>query len=438
MKKIFLLFGGLLLSTILTYGQANISPAKPQSKPVVITGGTIHIGNGQVINNGYVAFANGKITAVGEGSAPNTAGADVIDATGQQVYPGFICPITTLGLVEIEEGAKGTVDDDETGEYNPNIRSIVAYNTDSKVIPTVRSNGILLAQPTPAGGTISGQSSVVQLDAWNWEDAAYKTDIGIHMTWPVSSAPRRRGFVIPGAPAQETPAERAQKAVAAIEQLFTEAKAYAEIGRPEVTNVRFEAMKGLFDGSKKLFIYADGAKEIVQAVAFAKKMWISAVIVGGNESYLVTDVLRDNNVPVILKETQRLPDREDDDVYLPYKLPKILQDAGVLYGLTGIGFWRQRNLPFEAGEAVGYGLTKEQALSMITINNARILGIDKTTGTLEAGKDANLFISKGDALDMITINVGAAFIQGRNINLDNLHKQLYRKFADKYGVKANL
>src|SRR5665213_2263591 len=438
MKKVSLIFGGLLLSTTLVYGQANISPAKPQSRPIVITGGTIHIGNGQVINNGYVAFDKGKITAVGEGSAPTTTGADVIDATGQQVYPGFICPITTLGLVEIEEGAKGTVDDEETGEYNPNVRSIVAYNTDSKVIPTVRSNGILLALPTPSGGTISGQSSVVQLDAWNWEDAAYKTDIGIHMTWPVSTAPRRRTFAIPGAPAQETPAERAQKAVAAIEQLFTEAKAYAEIGRPEVTNVRFEAMKGLFNGSKKLFVNADGAKEIVQAVAFAKKMGISAVIVGGNESYLVTDVLRDNNVPVILKETQRLPDREDDDVYLPYKLPKILQDAGVLYGLTGIGFWRQRNLPFEAGEAVGYGLTKEQALSMITINNAKILGIDKTTGTLEIGKDANLFISTGDALDMITINVVKAFIQGRDINLDNLHKQLYRKFADKYGVKANL
>jgi imidazolonepropionase-like amidohydrolase len=197
-------------------------------------------------------------------------------------------------------------------------------------------------------------------------------------------------------------------------------------------------MKGLFDGSKKLFVNADGAKEIIQAIAFAKKFGVSEVIVGGNESYLVTNVLKDNNVPVILKETQRLPDREEDDVYLPYKLPKMLQDAGVLYGLTGIGFWRQRNLPFEAGESVGYGLTKEQALSMITLNNAKILGIDKTTGTLEVGKDANLFISKGDALDMITIDVTTAFIQGRNINLDNLHKQLYRKFSDKYGLKANL
>jgi imidazolonepropionase-like amidohydrolase len=438
MNKMLLFFGGLLLSAFFTYGQANISPALAQLKPVVVTGGTIHVGNGQVINNGYIVFDKGKITAVGEGSVPNTAGADIIDATGKQVYPGFICPVTTLGLVEIEEGARGTVDEAETGEFNPNVRSIVAYNTDSKVIPTVRSNGILLAQPTPSGGVISGQSSVVQLDAWNWQDAAYKTDIGIHLTWPVARANTRRRVVpTPGIP-QESPAERAQKATDAIENLFTEAKAYAEISKPEIINVRFEAMRGLFNGSKKLFVNADGAKEIIQAVAFAKKFGISEVIVGGNESYLVTDVLKENNVPVILKETQRLPDRDEDDVYLPYKLPKMLQDAGILYGLTGIGFWRQRNLSFEAGQAAGYGLTKEQALSMITLNNAKILGIDKTTGTLEVGKDANLFISTGDALDMISINVVKAFIQGRDINLDNLHKQLYRKFSAKYGLKANL
>lgn len=438
MNKIFTILGGLLLSVSLAYGQANISPAKPQTKPIIITGATIHVGNGQVINNGYIAFDKGKITAIGEGAGPNTNGADVIDATGKQVYPGFICPITSLGLVEIEEGARGTVDEDETGDINPDARTLVAYNTDSKVIPTVRSNGILLAQPTPTGGIISGESSVVQLDAWNWEDAAYKTDIGIHLTWPVAVGNnRRRAAPTPGVP-QESPAEKAQKAIDAIEKLFSEAKAYAEIAKPEVTNVRFEAMKGLFNGSKKLFVNADGAKEIMQAVTFAKKLGLSAVIVGGSESYLVTEVLKANNVPVIIKETQRLPDRAEDDVYLPYKLPKILQDAGVLYGLTGIGFWRQRNLPFEAGQSVGYGLTKEQALSMITQNNAKILGIDKTTGTLEVGKDANLFISTGDALDMITLDVIKEFIQGRDVNLDNLHKQLYKKWSNKYGLKTDL
>lgn len=444
MKKSILSLGGLLLGTILTYGQANISPAKPQSKLIIITGATIHVGNGQVINNGYITFDKGKITAIGEGTASNTAGAEVINATGKQVYPGFICPVTTLGLVEIEEGAKGTVDEAETGDLNPHVRSLVAYNTDSKVIPTVRSNGILLAQPTPTGGIISGESSVVQLDAWNWEDAAYKKDIAIHLTWP-TSASGRRGFgggggrrgLPTGTGPQETPAERAQKALDAIITLFTQAKAYAALPKTEVTNLRFEAMKGLFNGSKKLFVIADGAKEIIQAVNFAKQFGLSEVIVGGKESYMVTDVLRDNNIPVIIRETQTVPEHDEDDVYLPYKLPHLLQEGGVLYGLTGIAFWRQRNLPFEAGQAVSYGITKEQALSMITMNNAKILGIDKTTGTLEIGKDANLFISGGDALDMITIDVQTAFIQGRNINLDNLHKQLYRKFSDKYGFKAD-
>jgi imidazolonepropionase-like amidohydrolase len=438
MKKIFLSLGGLLLGTILTYGQATISPAKAQSSPIIITGATIHVGNGQVIENGYIAFDKGKITAVGSGTAPAMAGAQVINAVGKQLYPGFICPITTLGLVEVEEGARGTVDDTETGDLNPNIRSIIAYNTDSKVIPTVRSNGVLLAQPTPEGGTISGQSSVVQLDAWNWEDAAYKTDIGIHLTWPATArgGRGRRAFVLPGAAPTESPAERAQKALDAIDSYFAQAKAYAEAKTP-IANLRFSAMAGLFNGTKKLFVNTDGSKEILQAVAFAKKYGVSMVVVGGKEAYLVADVLKENNIPVIIKETQALPGRDEDDVYLPYKMPKILQDAGVMYGLTGIGFWRQRNLPFEAGQAVGYGLTKEQAVSMITLNNAKILGIDKTTGSLEVGKDANLFISTGDALDMITLNVTTAFIQGRNINLDNLHKQLYKKFSDKYGVKAD-
>ncbi|MES2808751.1 MAG: amidohydrolase family protein [Bacteroidota bacterium] len=436
MKKT-LIFGGLLLSTVLTYGQATISPAKPQSKPIIITGATIHVGNGKVISNGYIAFDKGKITAIGEGAAPNTAGAEVISATGKQVYPGFICPVTTLGLIEVEGGARGTVDDSETGDLNPNVRSIIAYNTDSKVIPTVRSNGILLAQPTPEGGTISGQSSVVQLDAWNWEDAAYKTDIAVHLTWPSAGGGRgRRGGG--GAPVggTESPDEARLKSLDAINNLFAQVKAYAE-SNPSVINLRLDAMKGLFNGTKKLFINADGAKEIIEAVTFATKLGIQAVIVGGKESYLVTSVLKENNVPVILRETQTLPSRAEDDVYLPYKLPKILQDAGVLYGLTGIGFWRQRNLPFEAGQAVGYGLTKEQALSMITANNAKILGIDKTTGTLETGKDANLFISGGDALDMITLDVNQAFIQGRNIDLNNLHKQLYKRYADKYGKKTD-
>ncbi|MXV49975.1 amidohydrolase family protein [Pedobacter sp. HMF7647] len=432
MKKIIVNFLSALLPA-LAFGQANIVPAKSQTAPVIINGATIHTGNNQVINNGYLILAQGKITAMGEGSAPVTTGAEIINAQGKHVYPGFICPLTDLGLVEFE-AVKASVDNEETGDLNTHVRSIVAYNTDSKVIPTVRSNGVLMAQITPEGGLISGQSSVVVLDAWNWQDAAYKTDIAMHVNWPVIA--QQRFGQTSGPQFLELQKDRIQKSIDVLNELFSQAKGYSELAKPAVINTRFEAMKGLFDGNKKLFIEANKAKDILQAINFSKKYNVKAVITGGAESYLVADALKDNNIPVILRETQTLPDKEDDDVYLPYKLPGLLQKAGVTYGLTGIGFWRQRNLPFEAGNAVPYGLTKEQALSMITLNNAKILGIDKTTGSLEVGKDATLFISKGDALDMLTLNVEEAFIQGRKINLDNLHKQLYKRYADKYGVKA--
>lgn len=425
----------LLFSAGFVYGQANILPSKAQSKPVAIIGATIHTGNGQIIENGYIAFDKGIITGIGDARVVrfNTTTTDVISAEGKHVYPGFIVPETTLGLIEVASGARGTDDQGDVGEVNPHIRSIIAYNTDSKVIPTLRSNGILMAQPVPSGGLIAGQSSVVVLDGWNWEDASYKNDIGIHLNWPVmrtNTGPF--GQASPGAP---NPKEAHQKALADLDRFFSEAKAYSELEKPEVVNTRFAAMKGLFTGNKKLFVNVNAAKNIILAVNFAKKFNIKSVIVGGAESYLVTDILRDNQVPVILIQTQNLPDRVDDDVYLPYKLPKLLHDGGVLYSLTGTGYWRQRNLPFEAGTAAAYGLTKEQALSMITLNTAKILGIDKTAGSLEPGKDATLFISGGDALDMLGNKVETAFIQGRNINLDNLHKQLYKKFSEKYGLK---
>jgi imidazolonepropionase-like amidohydrolase len=433
MKKYICLFASLLVGGNLAFGQANILPAKAQSKPITITNATLHLGNGQVINKGYISFANGKITAIAEGAAPVNAQAELIDATGKHVYPGFIAPVNNIGLTEIAAGAKSTDDATEIGEVNPHIRSIIAYNTDSKVIPTVRSNGILMSQPTPEGGLVTGQSSVVVLDGWNWEDAAYKKDIAIHMNWPaINSFGGFGGF---GAASGTDQKEANQKVLANLDKYFMEAQAYAQLSKPAEVNARFEAMKGLFNGSKKLFVNVDDSRGIVQAVNFGKKFGIKIVIVGGEEAVQVSQLLRDNQVPVILIETQTLPGKTEDDVYLPYKRPKLLHDAGVLVGLTGVGYWRQRNLPFEAGTAAAYGLGKEQAVALISLNNAKILGIDQTTGSLETGKDATLFISGGDALDMLGNKVETAFIRGKNINLDNLHKQLYERYKEKYQLK---
>ncbi|MBB2146082.1 amidohydrolase family protein [Pedobacter sp. LMG 31464] len=431
----------LFASVSLTYGQATISPAKAQSQRVIIMGATIHTGDGKVIENGYLIFDKGKITGVGDATVVklNLTDARMITANGKHIYPGFIAPTTNLGLIEIE-AVKATVDDDELGENNAHIRSIIAYNTDSKVINTLRSNGILMAQITPSGGTISGSSSVVQLDAWNWEDAAIKKEDAMHMTWPV--APRGRGGFggggrLPVGTTAVDPNERTNNAIAELNKFFSEAKVYTETP-PAVTNTRLAALKGVFNGSEKLFITADGQKEIVAAVNFAKSFGITPVIVGGDEAYLLTDFLKANNVIVVVKKPQSLPNNVDDDVNMPYKNVARLSNAGVTVVISfdgGDGFWRQRNLPFMAGTASAWGMSKEDALKTITLNAAKAMGVDKTTGSLEIGKDATFFISGGDALDMIGNKVEQAFIQGRDINLDNLHKQLDKKYSDKYGIK---
>jgi len=427
-----------LLVSLTVGAQDDIYPAKDYKGKLYITGGTIHVGNGQVIEGGTIAVDNGKIVQVGANVSVPPASADVkvIDARGKQIYPGLILPVTDLGLKEIANGVRGSNDFEELGDLNPSIRSIVAYNTDSKIINTLKGNGILLASVTPQGGTISGSSSVVQLDAWNWEDAAYKMDGAIHLHMPsfIVRRPRfggRRGGV-------ETPTDPVKEALAKVEEIkrfFREAKGYLQTSPHKETNLKFEAVKGLFSKQQKLFVHGDQVKQMLIAVDFAKEFGFDVVIVGGSESWLIAPLLKSNNIAVILGQEHALPTTEDDDVDQPYKTPAQLQKAGVLFALNDDhDETRYRNLMFNAGTAAAYGLTKEQALQAITLNTAKILGIDDRTGSLEAGKDANIVVSGGDILDMRSSIVEHAFIQGREVSLDNKQTQLYRRYMYKYGL----
>ncbi len=433
--KTYLLSLTFSATSLMCFAQANISPAKKQSKTITISGATVHVGNGTVIENGTIIFSNGKIVSVAANGQIPQGDVTKISATGKHIYPGFIAATTNLGLTEIE-AVKATLDFQEIGDFNSHIRAIVAYNTDSKVPATLRSNGVLMAQPTPQGGIISGSSSVVQLDAWNWEDAALRKDDAMHMTWPVT--PRfRGGFGGFGRPqmSPEALAERTANSINQLNSFFAEAKAYADMGKPEVINTRFEAMRRVFSGEEKLFITADSQKDIVAAVNFAKKYGITPVITGADEAYLIIDFLKENNISLVVKQPHALPNNNDDDVNMPYKNAAILANAGLNVALSIDGYWQQRNLPFMAGTVTAWGLDKEKALSTITLNAAKVMGVDKTTGSIETGKDATFFISAGDALDMRTNKVEQAFIQGRDINLDNLHKQLDKKFSDKYAAE---
>ena len=434
MKKILAII--LLFVSVKASSQETVYPAKAQTETITITNATIHVGNGTVITNGFVTFENGKIKAVGQSNPP--AGGKVIDAKGKHVYPGLILSVSQLGLVEVNS-VRATVDHTELGLYNPNIRSIVAYNSDSKVIGTLRSNGVLLANVVPQGATISGSSTVVQLDAWNWEDASYKADGQIHMNMPnLLPRPSRFAAFLGQAESRST-ADQVKEAlnrVEEIKQFFHQAKAYHKEATHAKTNLKFEATKGLFDKKQKLFVHCDIVKEMLVAIDFAKEFGFEVVIVGGSESWQIADLLKQNNIAVILAERHALPTMTDDDVDLPYKSATYLQDAGVLYAINdGDGQTRGRNLPFNAGTAAGYGITKEQALSSITLNAAKILGIDNITGSIEVGKDANIVISEGDILDMRSSIVTHAFIQGRQVSLDDKHKQLNERYKYKYGIK---
>lgn len=434
MKNIFFSMVLIVLGVAAT-AQDNVYPAPPQKGTFALTNATIHVGNGQVIENGMVLVSNGKIVDV----RPTASIADiaVFDCKGQHIYPGLILSSSQLGLIEINS-VRATQDAEEIGNINANIRSIVAYNTDSKVINTLRTNGILMANIVPGGGLISGSSSVVQLDAWNWEDAAYAKDKGIHFRMP--SLLTRRGGGRGGFGGGQQPAgDPVQRGLTQIEEaktFFREAKVYSAAGNPSAVNLKYEAVKGLFTKKQKLYVHCNIVKEMLIAIDFVKEFGFDVVIVGGLDAWQIAPMLKENNIAVILDQMHSLPTMMDDDVDQPYKNPYLLQKAGVLFAINDEdGNSRYRNLPFNAGTAVAYGLTKEEALSAVTLNAAKILGIDGQTGSIEKGKDANIVVSSGDILDMRTNQITRAYIQGRELNMVDKHKQLAERYEYKYGLK---
>lgn len=403
------------------------TPAPAQSQPILLKNATLHLGNGTVIAPGDLLFLEGKIVEIGT-VTKNLTDAKVIDLSGKHVYPGFIAPNTQIGLSEIE-AVRATNDFAETGEINPNVRAIIAYNTDSRVTPTIRSNGVLLTQVTPTSGLFSGTSTIVQLDAWNWEDAGYLKDDGVHLNWP-----RMRFNDAPWAPPVEEQKKNARENQEKLDRAMTDAKAYAaakKAGTLTQTDLRWEALLPVLEKKKPLYIHASDEKQIQAAVAFAVQHDLRMVLVGGADAWRVTELLRQRDIPVILHKTHALPVTEDDAVDQMYHTPKMLQDAGVRFCLSHQEFWNQRNLPFIAGTAAAYGLTPEQALSSITLSTAQILGIADRTGSLETGKDANIIVSTGDVLDMRTSQIEYAWIQGRQIDLGNHQTDLYKKYKDR-------
>jgi imidazolonepropionase-like amidohydrolase len=434
-KNKYILLCVVLLGMFKEAFSQNPAPALAQSKPIVLTGATIHIGNGTVIQNGAIAFDKGIISQVGQaGTVSPASGAEVIDVSGKHIYPGLISLNTTVGLQEIAS-VRATLDYNEVGYINPHIRALIAYNTDSEVIPTLRNNGILLSQAVPQGGIVSGSSSVFYTDGWNWEDAVLKADDGIWLSWPAFLA---NSFNPEDFTTSIKRNEKRQEVIDQFRLLFAEAKAYAETAAPNPVNLRLASMKGLFSGTTNLYIRANFAKDIIESVRLAKELGVKkVVIVGANQANRVASFLKEHQVPVILNPSHRLPDGVDENVYQPYELPGLLHKAGVKVAVTYADeWWRTRNLAFLAGTASGFSdISPEDALQFVTRNPAEILGVERQAGTLEKGKQASFVVSGGDILDMRGNDISMIFIRGGKVNSDDKHKRLYEKYKTKFGKK---
>ena len=400
-------------------------------KPILFIGATAHLGNGQVIENAAISIKDGKFELIADASRLRidpTAFDTIYRIYGKHIYPSFIVPNTTIGITEID-AVRATNDYRETGGINPHIRTLIAYNTDSKLAKTVRSNGVLIAQVTPRGGMISGQSSLMYLDGDNWEDAQLKADDGIHLNWP-SSYYNTGWWAQQGETKQN---KEYQNRINELEKLFSRASSYANYSN--IIDLKMESMKGIFDGSKNLYIHANISSDIRDAISFSEKYKVSKlVIIGGEDALAISDILVSKNIPVILNRVHRLPKSQDSPPNEPYTQVVELQKAGVLFCLSYEGDMEAmgaRNLPFTAGTTVAFGQEYEKAVQSITLNAATILGAEKQLGSIEQGKEATFFISSGDALDMRTNNVEKAFIKGIEIDINNHQKDLFEKYKNR-------
>ncbi|PWN06665.1 imidazolonepropionase [Rhodohalobacter mucosus] len=394
-------------------------PAPVQSQPVALTGGTIHTMAGDVIENGTILFEKGKITAVGT-DVTIPSGAVRENVTGKHIYPGLIDSWSQMGLYEI--GAVSmTVDINEQGPINPNVRAERAFNAESRHIGVARSAGVLTAVSSPGGGLISGQSAAMMLEGWSWEEMTLKPGVGLIVNWP---NPRSTNY---------------QDQLRQLRSTFADAKAYHKAKQAMVNgngpridfDSRWESMIPVISQERPVVVNAGEVRQIQDAITWSTEEEVRLIILGGNDAHLVSEHLKSRNIPVILTSVLSSPFRSWQAYDAAYSLPAKLHEAGVRFSIAGGASAPNANrLPHEAGAAIAYGLPSDAALEAVTSAAAEILGLDDHIGSLETGKDATLIITDGNPIEYAT-QIEQVYIQGRKSDMMDNHKQLYEKFREK-------
>jgi len=431
MKKLII---ALIFSIM--YGNNQI-PGTEQKRPILLRGGTLHTVTGDVLEEYDLLFAEGKIITIDEQIQPSPE-TDVLDIYGKHVIPGFIAGYTRIGLTEIS-AVKQTNDHSEIGEINPNVRANVAYNPDSDLIPVTRSNGVLTVNSAPTSGRIAGQSSVMYMDGWTWEDATLKHPSALNLNWPSMRFDFRKN----AKKKEKEQREGYNKAIREMDLLVRDVRAYhhrknakeRKAEHKQKSDLRLESMIPFIVFKEPIHVKANNVRQIEAAAKWSTKHDLNIVIVGGADAWRIPEILVEKNIPVILLGVQNTPRRRFEPIHTPYKVPAMLQKAGVHFCISlDPGYpmdGHVRTLPDEAMRAASWGLTKDQALRAITLSAAEILGVDENIGSLDLGKDATFFISDNEPLTQSNHPI-KAYIQGREIDLSDRQKNLWNKYKEKY------
>jgi imidazolonepropionase-like amidohydrolase len=426
-----------------------VAPFLAGADTLLLAGATVHTISGETFSPGQVLLKDNKIAAVGK--SVSAEGAKAVDLTGQHLYPGMIALDTMLGLMEIG-AVRATQDSTEVGEFTPEVESWIAVNPDSELIPVTRANGIAYFEPVPQGGLVSGQSGLVAVEGWTSEQRTFKKPLALHLFWPAMTlniAPRegggggRRGGR-GGGEGQKSPDEQAKERRAKLRELgsfFDEAKAYGKAkaaaqsgaASPDLVPA-WEAMQPYVRGELPIMIHADEIRQIKSAVDWAVTNHYKMILAGARDAWMAADLLASNKIAVVYEATYELPGRDTESYDVHFKAPEVLRKAGVQVAfslpLDSMSAPNMRNLPYEAAQAVAFGLPADEALKGLMLYPAQFAGVSDRLGSIEPGKEATLFASDGDILD-IRANVKHLWIGGKEVSLDSRHTKLYDKYKDR-------
>lgn len=405
---------------------AQTSPANPaaadRARTWAITNATLVPVTGPRVDRGTVVIRDGRIAAVGR-EVPVPSDAQVIDASGLFVYPGLIDAGTRLGLTEIAS-VPGGEDTREIGDFNPQNQVLGAVNPHSELIPVTRANGITSAITSAAGGLIQGYAALIDLAGWTTDEMGVLPRAAMVMTYP--RPPGGRGARFRAQAGGEDPAEAVGRQAQALMTYLAEARAYSSLARPSRTNLALQALAPVVEGRIPAIFDVQTEGQIRGVLALADSFRLRVILRGAEEAWRLADTLAARKIPVIVGPTTSMPEGD-----LPYDAvyanPGVLARAGVLIAFQTASASDSRNLPYNAALATAYGLDPEEALRALTINPARIFGVDDQLGSIEPGKVANLQVTTGDPLDVRTA-VRHVFIRGQPVPLSDRHTRLYEQF----------